>query len=685
MDELLGALHEQGALDSSGRFTVARHAREKLRRFQLLEPRRCVLQFVAAAVAGNASKIEMRVVNEDLELRFDGFTPSGAELRGLLDYLFQGDSAPAIHRELAVGVNTALLIAKDVIVESWEGTQGYHIEFRPVGDELESPGLPLSLCPWTPRGRGVRIRLRFKEVSGLMDSLAGTTPARRHLDYIGRHCPCAPIPLRADGRDMRSPLTFQPALGFVRLNVAGLRMPQYQLDNSASLLAREARGGCAALLALRPDKGRGVSWVHRGVTLRVDHKTFHAHVEGVIYCDHLRKNISCTDVVEDEEFAATVEELHEAIREVVWEVVTADVQPLDVARIGPLVRSLIAGYPAHRWPVLNAWLLASSTGKGAVTLASVEERFELASATGDKYQAENIRRRVLDDVVGLALRAWSSPPTGRAGGPEVPEQHLRLVPGVARLLREPDRCGALGQLLLLAVALERREWVKALLPFGAGFLVPALAQTHDLESAADLLEQGLESDDPAERSACIYALAVLRMARGKIGEAQVGFKHAEKAARSPSQSARALEGQFYTLPPRTKDGARLELQRKLVNSRASLTGEALLYYHLEERRLAWLAHDYGTWASHDLERFRAGWSVGLQFYLREAELADSHQLEKYLSEAEKTLAPGDPWLLARVDLAGRHLARLGAWPTLARALFRQMVRQELLEGLVRSG
>ena len=111
----------------------------------------------------------------------------------------------------------------------------------------------------------------------------------------------------------------------------------------------------------------------------------------------------------------------------------------------------------------------------------------------------------------------------------------------------------------------------------------------------------------------------------------------------------------------------------------------MLYYHLEERRLAWLAQDYGTWASHDLERFWAGWNSDLQFYLREAELADSHQLEKYLSEAERTLAPGDPWLLARVDLAGRHLARLGAWPTLARALFRQMVRQELLRGLVRSG
>lgn len=685
MDELLGALHDSGAFDSTGRFTVARHAREKLRRFQLLEPQRCVLQFVAAAVAGNASKFEMRVVNDDLELMFDGFAPSGFELRGLFDYLFQGESAPAIHRELAIGVNTALQIANEVTIESWEGTQGYRIEYRTVGDELESPGLPLGHCPWARKSKGVRIRLRFKEASGLMDALAGKTPGRRHLEYIARHCSCAPIPLLGDGREVRHQLNFRPSLGLVRLNVPGLRMPQYQHDRTASLLERHARGPCAALLSLSPDKGRGVSWVHRGVTLRLDYKTFPVNVEGVIYCDHLPKNISSTDVVENEEFAATVQELQEAIREVVWEVVTADVQRLDVARIAPLVRSLVPTYPQERWAVLNAWILATSSGKGAAALASVEERLELARGVEDKFQADTIRRRVLEDVVGLLLRAWSCPRPDASHGPELPEPYLRLVPGLAAELREPLRCTPLAQVALLLVALERPEPVKKLLPFVGGCLVPALARWHDPESVAPLLEEGLQSDDPWERSACVYARALLRLARGKVDEAHVGFKHAEKAARSSAHSARALEGQYYTLPPRTKDLARLDLHRKLLGSRTSLAGDALVYYHLEERRLAWLAHDYGTWATHDLERFRAGWDPDFQFYLRDAETADSPRLQRYLREAETTLAPGDPWLLARLDLAARHLARLGDWPTLAAALFRHLVRQELLAGMVRSG
>jgi len=675
VDELLGALHEEGALDSSGRFTVARQARDKLRRFQLLEPQRCVLQFVAAALAGNAPAIDVRGTDDELELRYDGFAPNATELRSLLDYLFHGDSAPAIHRELAVGVNTALELTRKVTIESWEGSSGYKIEFRTAGDELETPGFVLTHCPWGKKASGCRIKLHFKEEASLMDSLAGRTAGKRSVEFLARHCSHAPIPLR-EGRDLRPALIFRPALAILRLSVPGVRLAGYQSDSQAFALEREARGACAALLSVRPDRGGGVRWVHRGITLRLDHKTFDGRVEGVIYCDHLRKNISFTDLVEDEAFTAAVEELQELIRELLWEIVSEERHRPEAAGIASLVRSHVSSYPRERWPVLNAWLLARARRADQSPLLGYRERLAYAQDAADAFQQDRIRRQVLQDIAAQAFQCWCR-------GELMPRDEMRLVLAVQAHLRvaSPE----LHQVFLLAALAEMPDLEVELEPFVDSPLVRGLARVLGRDLAGGLAELGQPPEDleAFDKARYHYARGLSCLHAAGVAEAHASFQQAEKAARTEGETARALEGQFLTLSARSKAARRLELQRKIVRSRARTAGDALVYYHLEERRLAWEAHDYGTWASHDVERFRAGWDPNLQFYLRDAEGADPGLLERYIRAAEQQLTPTSPWLSVHLDIGARQLAARACWPALADALLRQMARQELLSRSLR--
>lgn len=323
--------------------------------------------------------------------------------------------------------------------------------------------------------------------------------------------------------------------------------------------------------------------------------------------------------------------------------------------------------------------LAAARSAHANPLSNYTERLALAGETQDLAAADAIRRYVLDDLAATACRDWSQ------RGLRV--EMLDMVPALAGSLRYDSGCEAVQKVTLLAALLARGPLVKELGVFVKSFLTAGLvaALDDDLSGAVACFRKGLHGDHPAERAACCYAGAVGFLAQGNIQEAHLGFQRAESLAVTPGQRARAVEGQFYTLPVASKPSLQLELQQKLVALRARTAGEAIVYYHLEERRLAWLAHQFGIWASHDVERFRAGWDPQLQFYLRDAEHAHPAQLMAYLRDAETTLLPVDPWLAARVDIAARQLARQACWAALQAALYRQLVRHELLAGSLVAG
>ena len=93
-DRLIEALAKEGALVSAGEFTLDRvKAREKMRSFQLADPRMYVLLLVQAAVCKGAGHVDFTFDSDDMRLQCDGHVP--LELGGvslLLEH--QGASSP---------------------------------------------------------------------------------------------------------------------------------------------------------------------------------------------------------------------------------------------------------------------------------------------------------------------------------------------------------------------------------------------------------------------------------------------------------------------------------------------------------------------------------------------------------------------------------------------------------------
>ncbi|MEZ4382280.1 MAG: hypothetical protein R3A79_13090 [Nannocystaceae bacterium] len=114
LDELVAELRADGDVDSQGRFTLdPAKAREKMRRFQLADPRRYVLELVQAARLRGATRIDFRIDADDMWMRFDGRPFRAEELESLYSSLFADGDDPDLQalRQLALGLNAAMGMA----------------------------------------------------------------------------------------------------------------------------------------------------------------------------------------------------------------------------------------------------------------------------------------------------------------------------------------------------------------------------------------------------------------------------------------------------------------------------------------------------------------------------------------------------------------------------------------------
>ncbi len=133
LGRLIGELRADGELDSVGEFTLDRdRAREKMRRFQLTDPRSYVLELVQAAVLAGASEAHFEIDADDMRMSFDGRPFTAEDFEQLYNSMFTRRSSLAL-RQLALGLNSAMAQGPKVLrVES--GTA--RMEMRPGGDEI---------------------------------------------------------------------------------------------------------------------------------------------------------------------------------------------------------------------------------------------------------------------------------------------------------------------------------------------------------------------------------------------------------------------------------------------------------------------------------------------------------------------------------------------------------------------
>jgi hypothetical protein len=190
-------------------------ALDKVKRFQLSDPHRYVLELVQAAVAAGATAIGVETDADDVILRFDGRPFARMELERLFDHLF-GQSRERTHlRQLALGVNASLALKpKFVVVDSGDGREGARLRLTSHTD------LSLTPLPAEERLDGTRIHVRDRVSWRTLVDAVRKSPAEAQL--LAEGCRFAPLPVRLNGKLLRQP--FEPdALARHAFEQAGIR------------------------------------------------------------------------------------------------------------------------------------------------------------------------------------------------------------------------------------------------------------------------------------------------------------------------------------------------------------------------------------------------------------------------------------------------------------------------------
>src|SRR5690554_6852379 len=105
---MLDDLRSGGAKGAAGGFRLDEtQAREKLAQFQLVDPRRYVMEFVKAAHLLKTTRIEFEMDSDELEVRFDGDLVSQKEFNNLASTMFgrRVTAKERALRHLAIGQN----------------------------------------------------------------------------------------------------------------------------------------------------------------------------------------------------------------------------------------------------------------------------------------------------------------------------------------------------------------------------------------------------------------------------------------------------------------------------------------------------------------------------------------------------------------------------------------------------
>lgn len=277
LSDLLAELRRDGAVDSSGRFTLDRvQARGKLQKFQLVDARRYPLELVQAAVLRGASRIDLSVDPGALHMRCDGEPFAADELAELWTSLFADGDQPRLRalRQLALGLNAALgLGPEDIVVQSGDR--------EVVLTAADAEPTRRALADATP-GFTVRVRhaRQFGLLGGLLRDLGGALPEQIH---VRERCAHADIDIRLDGGRVSRGLTVERRLAEAPIAADGLRGALALTDTARPAELRLVKDGVWIDSVPLPGCGPGLV--------------------AVVASDDLRRDVSLARVVDDAHLA----------------------------------------------------------------------------------------------------------------------------------------------------------------------------------------------------------------------------------------------------------------------------------------------------------------------------------------------------------------------------------------------
>ena len=404
LNHLLESIASEGTVDSSGVFTLDfAFAERKLDDYRLPDPALFILNLVAAAVLTEAHEFVVETERAETRVFFNGLLPEPERLPELFSFILKPGPHPAL-RELALGLHGARALPNDPRITLRVGTRG-------GGWQAQVQGARLEVEPAAAERVGVKVTVQHSASSPWQKLLGrgSSNSGQKILEQLFHFCRYAPLDLKVNGQPKGSavPMGLHQDQGpFARLFAQGsqpLRISRpgsrrsviYFAPNRPSEVASSILVGLATPQVAERE---GFLIVSRGVTFRRPTTLLDNQLAcAVVTADHLEKNLSQTDVVENEDFQALVAETRRHIETLVEEV-CANPPAWRHDHAAALMNLLDSRYqPDQRPPAVDLFFRVQQLSQSFATPASTREQVDyyLQLDPGAQKAAANFRTQML--------------------------------------------------------------------------------------------------------------------------------------------------------------------------------------------------------------------------------------------------------------------------------------------------
>jgi hypothetical protein len=296
LEGMLDSLRAEGDYDSTGGFSesVAK-TREKLEKFQLINPRLYVVNLIASAIGSGCRGLKVYCDSDDFVLSGDKAL-SRVKIEEL-EYRLSAGVSDESEREFAVALQGIKALKPWKFRIEIEGQRLNRVADGWESESVETEGFRID----------VRERPSMATAAKFLSAATGAVVADSEQDLIVRHCNLAPVPIELNGAPLNrrlyklqgvSPSVLQKGPGEVPLPLKGWfesGLETQESDYHAALFHSKFLGPYLVVVV-------------RGVSYRIPCEKVQG-VQGVIYADHLSKDLSHVQLVEDGRFQKMIRQL----------------------------------------------------------------------------------------------------------------------------------------------------------------------------------------------------------------------------------------------------------------------------------------------------------------------------------------------------------------------------------------
>ena len=382
IDQFLDTL--EGSVESSGSFSLNLDAaRKKLKSFQLPDPGLYPIFLVAAAVASEARRFDVWTDEKELRFEFDGSPFLVTELEQLEGYLFASDEVPPRLQNLAIALSAAVELAPSIELRSGDARLVCSNGKYQTSKAEQSAKTQLVV----PRPKQTFLG-RFKDRAP-------------NLEEVMSVCRFAPLSIRFNngfpswGWSFRSPVVHRTLKSEQR---TGYPPTAYDCHKQEV----DSPGPFSGVIALvKEEKARDLLVVVHGISHPIPIDA--PHMEGVLWHDGLSRDLSCTQLVHNQEMKLFLDQLKGQIADMVLQRVTSQeaFRADDRLMLEPLAESSAAHFREvgddDSYERLQQWIVADdSEGPDIMSEEGYEAFFSHWRATADSPKGMALRARALE-------------------------------------------------------------------------------------------------------------------------------------------------------------------------------------------------------------------------------------------------------------------------------------------------